>query len=268
MTTNISQLAKYINNIQRGRPINLLRFKTMVDKLNLACEFNIHDVQARKDKGQLYIVTKIDAVLMRDLVCLVANGDESRAVAARQNRSHTQKVNGSFLIVREGENNPSVVIIDNQGDYSSNIQYSSKALIIENRQNFIDISSMFRFLSKYTDFVYEEGINVVFSEGNAIANSLHQSFLSQFSHIYLCLDFDLGGLKIANNLMNLLPDKSIDFLVPNDIVLRLKSVVELADQTVIQRIVELGMKNSKLAHYAKIMKDNNKTLEQEEYLND
>lgn len=80
------------------------------------------------------------------------------------------------------------------------------------------------------------------------------------------MDFDLGGLVIADNLMSLLPDSHIVFLVPDDIRSRLEKIVERTSSRDIGAIIKLGVKNPNLLPYAKIMKETQKVLEQEGYL--
>jgi hypothetical protein len=109
-------------------------------------------------------------------------------------------------------------------------------------------------------------MNVIFSEGNEITNRLHRRFLLGYTRLHLCMDFDLGGLKITQSLMNLLPDTPIEFLVPDDINDRLDRVILLEDKGRIDSIITIGLDTPVLAPYAKLMKDKQKTLEQESYL--
>lgn len=252
-------------DINQGKAINLTRFIALIKSLNLERELQNNDIEARKHKGEFYIVRHINNDLMYSLTTLVDSGS-SRVETARQNRSHSTKVSGSFVLVREATNDPFVVIVNEHGNYHSTLKYSSRVLIVENRQNFIDIDKMMLFLIDRTSFEYEDGINVIYSEGNEITNSLHKQFLSRYEHIFLCLDFDLGGLRIANNLMNLLPNTTFDFLVPSDIENRLDQIQECVNKEYLDQVINLGICNAKLAPYAQIIKNKKKVLEQEGYL--
>ncbi|MDP3269801.1 MAG: hypothetical protein Q8M40_12265 [Legionella sp.] len=262
---SIKRISKFILDINQGKAINLRRFIALIKNLNLERGIQNTDIEARKLKGEFYVVAYINNDLMCSLTTLINTG-VSRVEAARQNRSHSAKINGSFVLVREARSDPLLVIVDEHGNYRSTLNYSSKVLIVENRQNFIEIEKMVQFLIAHTSFKYEDGINVIYSEGNEITNSLHQQFLSRYEQIFLCLDFDLGGLRIANNLMNLLPNTTFDFLVPNDIESRLDQIQECVNKEYLDQVINLGIVNAKLAPYAQIIKNKKKVLEQEGYL--
>ncbi len=259
------RIEKFIIDIERGTAINLPRFLNDIGSLNLDYEIQNTDIDARKQEGDFYIVKHINAELMSALKTLLDTG-ASRVEASRQNRSHEFKVSGSFILVREGLKDPEVIVVDGDGGYRATLKYSLTALIVENRQNFIDIDKMINFLTEQTAFKYEEGINVIYAEGNQITNSLNKQFLSRYEHIYICADFDLGGLRIANNLMRLLPASALEFLVPRDIEERLDRIQECVSNDYLDQVVELGLCNAKLANYAQIIKNKKKILEQEGYL--
>jgi hypothetical protein len=109
-------------------------------------------------------------------------------------------------------------------------------------------------------------IVVIFADGNQITNNIHKQYLSQFEKLYLCMDFDLGGLRIADSLMKLLKDTNITFLVPYDIGLRLDSIIETKSANYIDDVIKIGISNQVLMPYAKLIKDKRKVLEQESYL--
>ena len=264
----MSRLLNYIKNIDSNTPINLNSFFKCVDKLRLSQRCEPQNIKTTKIKGSLYTVDWINDELMRELRILAADDGQSRALAATQNRSHSVKVNGSFLLMRGKSENPVVVMIDGTGEFYYPTFQSKQALVIENRQNFIDVEVMIAFLEKHTAFEWEQEMNVIFSEGNEISNALHKKFLSNYDRIYLCMDVDLGGLTIAKNLMTLLPDTEFNFLVPDDIEKRLDRVVERESPHYIEDVIKIGLSTSVLAPYAKLIKDKQKTLEQESYLHE
>jgi len=157
-------------------------------------------------------------------------------------------------------------MIDADGEYRSPITLSNDALVIENRQNFIDVEQTVQFLEKHTGFKLKPGMNIIFAEGNVISNALHKKFLSQYQHIHLCMDVDLGGLTIAKNLMSLLPKTAFSFMVPRDIEQRLARVVLRKEKHYIDAVIQLGVSTPALAPYASLIKNTQKTLEQESYL--
>lgn len=262
----MNRLVKFLEKIKDGKPINLMSFYNLIDSYNLSRPRQTSDVEARLVKGQTYTVTFIDTNLLDDLEKLALIDKSTRTSASLQNNSHASNVNGSFLIVREGLKDPSVVILDEYGEYRSTVTYSNEALIIENRQNFIDADITVSFLESHTSFQFHDALNIIFAEGNEISNHLHKMYLCHYDKLYLCMDFDLGGLTIANNLMSLLPDTEIIFLAPDDIALRLDNIVERVSNKEIDAVIKLGQVNSRLLPYAKLIKDKQKVLEQESYL--
>ena len=136
---NLKLLSKYLQDVEQGTSINLVKFSGLLSQLSLAHDFKPSDINARKISGQLYRVTDINEELLNELQNLVKNLGNDRISAAKQNRSHNHKVLGSLLVIRKGLQHPNVVIFDEFGnfDYIENI--SQSALLIENRQNFISI---------------------------------------------------------------------------------------------------------------------------------
>jgi hypothetical protein len=262
----MNRLAIFLKKIDDSNPIELNKFYNLIDSYNLPRPRQPNDIEARQIRGQEYSVSFIHPDLMSTLEKLAAVDNGSRTTASLQNNSHATNVNGSFLIVRQGIHEPSVVMIDQYGEYKSTVTYSSEALIIENRQNFIDVAKTVSFLESHTSFRFTDGLNIIFAEGNEVPNKLHKTYLSRYDKLYLCMDFDLGGLTIANNLMSLLPDMEIIFLVPDDIALRLDTIVERVSNKEIDAVIKLGQANSSLLPYAKLIKDKQKVLEQESYL--
>ena len=264
----MKRLSNYIKCIDSQTPINLNGFFNLVDKLRLTHHREVKDIDATKYKGQLYAVDYINDDLMSELRVLVVDNGPSRVSAATQNRSHSVKVNGSFLLMRGRLTNPVVVIIDAEGDYQCPVPLSKQALLIENRQNFIDVERMMAFLENHTPVKLDPKVNIIFSEGNEVSNTLHQRFLSNYDCIHLCMDVDLGGLTISKNLMSLLPETEFNFLVPNDIDARLDRVVERESPSYIDKVIKVGLSTPALAPYAKLIKDKHKILEQESYLHE
>lgn len=263
---NYKRLSQYIEKICSNEPVDLSKFYNLLDSLKLTHERKESDIKGFKQKGSNYIVNYIAPDLLKEIKALCLSDEKSRVAASRQNRSHSANVNGSFIIVRKGINNPFIVMVDQDGNSCSENKQSQTALLIENRQNFIEIDKTISFLERTTCCIFEQGIDVIFTVGNEISNSLHKKYLSHYKHLYCCFDLDLGGLTIANNLATLLPGIESDFLVPDDIKQRLGNIVELRDEKYIESVIKLGVSNPKLAPYAKLIRDSLKTLEQESYL--
>jgi len=264
----MSRLSNYIKNIDSEKPINLNAFYKLVDSLRLTHTREAQDIVATKHKGQLYIVTRINDELIAELRILTEVNGVTRTAAATQNKSHSVNVNGSFLLIRNKSASPVVVMINADGEHYNPIPLSAEALVLENRQNFIDAEQMVDFLETHTAFRLTPKMNIIFSEGNEISNALHKKFLSQYERLHLCMDVDLGGLTIARNLMSLLPETQFNFLVPDNIAERLDKIVEREQAGYIDEVIKIGLSTPALAPVAKLIKDKQKTLEQESYLHE
>jgi 5S rRNA maturation endonuclease (ribonuclease M5) len=265
---NIQNLKHYIENIDKNKPINLQRFIGLVEQLSLFHTFQPSDISARKVKGQLYQVISINDDLYKELRKLVNDIGWDRISSSRQNRSHQDKVDGSLLLVRENNSHPNVVLFDKEGHFKGINRNSCRALLIENRQNFISIDKTLAFLKKKTDLNFETPIDIIFADGNEISNSLHRCFFDYYKKLYLFFDLDLGGLTIAKNMNALLPNIPKEFLVPKDIEVRLQKIIEKQSTEYIDKVIKIGCKDQLIAPYAKLIKDYQRILEQESYLYD
>lgn len=223
-------------------------------------------VSARKIKGQLYLVTDIDKGLLSELKMIVDGIGKDRISSSRQNRSHLQKVDGSFLLIREGNSHPKVVLFNKEGQFSGVEQTSDSALLVENRQNFISIEKTLIFLEHEVGLNITAPIDVIFADGNEISNSLHHDFLFHYKQLYLFFDLDLGGIIIARNINKLLPNTPKEFLIPKNIEIRLADIVERQPPEYTDQVIKLGLTDPFIAPYAKLIKDHQRILEQESYL--
>ncbi|MDO6677091.1 hypothetical protein [Shewanella sp. 4_MG-2023] len=264
----LSGLRKSMRDIDMQVPIDLSKFKRSLELLSLGRHLKPEDIVARKISGQKYLVMSLDYQLKAELEFLLAEPVNNRVGAARQNRSHKCKVEGSLLVLRRGTGYPQVVMFEGTGRHTYPGSLGKTALLIENRQNFISIEKtdlfLTQFVSQFTDEFAE--LTIIFAEGNEISNSLHKDFLNHFEHINLFLDLDVGGLTIAANLLKLLPEQSFSFLLPDDIGRRLDDVVEVTSPVKVEEAIKIGLTIPLLAPAAKIIKDYRKTLEQESYL--
>ncbi|WP_026970846.1 hypothetical protein [Aliagarivorans marinus] len=265
---NLHQLKKYLDAIDAQEPIDLPRFKRFLDSLSLSVRIEPDGIVGKRYPTGKYLVTSMDIHLANELRKLVAQPLDHRIAAARQNQSHKHKVEGSLLLIRDNNTHPQVVVFDKHGSYDFHCRIHRKALVLENRQNFLSIEQTKDFIRRFVSQFPDDfgALTVVFAEGNEISNALHKSFLSQFEHIYLLLDLDLGGLTIAKNLHNLLAPTPFTFLLPDDIEHRLSQVVEVTSPEHIAEVIAIGLKLPFLTSAARLIKSFRRTLEQESYL--
>lgn len=141
------------------------------------------------------------------------------------------------------------------------------AVIIENRQLFLNWTQTKAFLETQCQFS-SSNYDVIFGSGNDISNSLHREFLSSYRKLYVCSDIDLGGVTITSNLIKLLPDVLIEFVMPDDIEDRLNQVAGFIKPKTVSDIRHICAHHAELDAVCKIITKTHKTLEQESYLYD
>lgn len=265
--TIFSRLKSLIHKVEQGQDVNLTQLLKEIDKLNLNVSVHPTDIIGVKSKGGHYTITHFKPELLRTLQALVNDVGNDRISAALQNQSHRYKVDGSFLLIRQHDSHPHVVIMSTDNSYVSSVQQTRYAIVVENRQLFLFPERFMTFLQKYTDVPLDQPIDIIFGTGNELPNSLHARFLSAYDHLYLCLDFDLGGLLIANNLIKLLPTKSISFVHPHDIHQRLEKVICVKHPDYLQSVAKFAVEASPLLkQYALLIRSMGRTIEQESYL--
>lgn len=283
-------------NIENGKSINLLRFKKLVDSLNLGVRFELSDIKATKSSGNNYRVISLPTELEYALTNYVQQTGHNRISSARQNLSHSHKVMGSYLLLIHDAHlsdsskpsnlsHPIVITIDAPGipsyppsflkEQSLDIQAITEmerrevkdAVIIENRQLFLNWTQTKSFLETHCQFS-SSNYDVIFGSGNDISNSLHRKFLSNYRKLYVCSDIDLGGVAIASNLIKLLPESLIDFVMPDDIEDRLNQVASFIKSKTVSDIRHVCAHHVELDAVCKMITKTHKTLEQESYLYD
>ena len=265
---SVSQLSGYVDKIQRGKPIRLSAFAKIVDNTPALADFDINELQAVKISAHEYLITIPTPDQLSILTRYIEPEGVDRVTAAMQNNSHAFNVNGSMLLTRRYSSHPTVVMFKDD-EFLPPTKPAKKVLIVENRELFIHSDKTFNFLEAHCGLSLVELVqmDMILGSGYEIANSLHTSFLNECQEIYLCLDFDLGGLKIARNLIEKLPDHiKITFLVPDNIEDRLLSVIAPCSAEYMQRIYAVTHMPNTLLPYLKLIIKHQRVLEQEAYL--
>ena len=265
----ITNLKKLLDKVNLKQEVNLIQLRKIIEKMDFKNHrYADRDIKALKNpKTSLYQITHFEPALMQELQLLVDGAGDDRNSAAHQNMSHSHKVDGSFMLVRQGNEHPMVVTIDMNGDFNCPISQTRCAIVVENRQIFLYSERFMEFLKRHTDIPMTAPMDVLFGAGNELPNSLHREFLDSYEELYLCLDMDLGGLRTANSLMRLLPEKKIHFVQPRDIEPRLKRVVCTENLAHLNKISTFGKSaNPALKPYIQLIRNTGRTLEQESFL--
>lgn len=261
-----ARLKRYINKIERGEPLNYSKFLGVLAKEGVSPALVREKIRmSRQGRSALYRVDHIDDGFLVSIKSLVVTKAMSRADAALKNKSHAVRVNGSFILRRMGLAHPEVVIINAEGAFFPSTT-NRKALVIENRQNFLSIELTAAFLKEYCEINITDEWDLLFGAGGEIGNHLHERYLSSYSNICMLLDLDIGGLMVAKALAARTPTADHYFILPRDINLRLEGVVGKASQEVIEQALEIGQATPFLARAARSIIEQKKTLEQESYI--
>ena len=261
-----ARLKRYINKIERGEPLNYSKFLNVLTKEGISPALVREKTKiSRQGRSALYRVDYIDDRFLANIKSRVVTKDMSRAEAALNNKSHAVRVNGSYILRRVGLAHPEVVIIDPKGAFSPPTN-NRKALVIENRQNFLSIELTAAFLKEHCEINITDEWDLLFGAGGEIGNHLHERYLSSYSNICMLLDLDIGGLRLAKALAARTPAADHYFILPRDINLRLEGVVGKASQEIIEQALELGRATPFLARAARSIIEQKKTLEQESYI--
>lgn len=265
----IKKLSNLIRKVQLHENVNLDDLRAEISKLPLKNHhFELTDIRAIKnERGSLYQVTYFNPDLLNEILMLISSAGIDRKSAANQNMSHNHKVDGSFLLIRHAKSHPQVVTIDVTGEFFSPVKQSQIAVVVENRQIFLFANRFKEFLIKHTDVPVDETTDFIFGAGNELPNSYHAKFLQSYDHLYLCLDMDLGGLMIANNLISTLKQSNITFVQPHDIKSRLEAVRIRREHDYLLGVSNfISIAHPVLKPYAQLIRSMGCTLEQESFL--
>ncbi len=256
----------YIEKIEDGAPLNIKALLNILEKEGISQVAATNNMcVARVGKSTQYQVESINQDFLEKLKSLVMHSNATRADAAKLNKSHAVRVNGSFILRRIGCAHPDVVIIGDDGAFSSSTG-NRKALIIENRQNFLSIEATINFLQTHCDLTIDSSWDVLFGAGGEISNHLHTKYLAVYTEVFMFLDIDLGGLKVAKSVSKRAPKARHHFILPYDINNRLKSSPVIATQETLEATYKIAKSTPFLLEASNCILSNKSTLEQESYL--
>lgn len=262
-----SRLRSYLEKIEQGKPLNFGAFLRLLAQEGVLTNVALEKVRKQRvGTSNLYRVESIDPDLLNALREKALAPGSTRATAAVANKSHSVRVNGSFILIRKGLDHPSVAMIDAEGDYVCPVAQGTRVVVIENRQNFLSIERTSSFLQEYCGLDISSGYDIIFGAGNEITNSLHSRFLDAYEEVLMLLDLDPGGLSMAKTLAGLCPGAAPYFLLPLDIDERLSRINGHATQAAVEQAFTFYQTTPFLHTAASLIVRHRKTLEQESYL--
>jgi len=222
---------QYLLAIEEGKVINFKRFLILLPKSHKQRWRSIFSLRNSNGKD-IYNVTIIDQTCFRQLL-QEATPSTNRTEAAIKGNSHLHNSSMSFVLVfpkafnqQKWHSKPKCpeVVVCNKSKLSLTFTPQKTLVIIENQENFFryheflaqvlqeDLSKVLfdEILEAPSDFNHIlQTIDIAFGHGNTITNKLHAPFFAQYSHVFCCFDYDLGGLTMFSSLHKLFKSHAI-----------------------------------------------------------
>jgi len=263
---SIKRLKQYMDKIDDGVAINYPSFLKFVEALSLDLTLSPELFKAVKVKGDKYVVTFLNDQLAASLKRLAETDVSQRSSLAQQNSSHETGASGSLVIFKQAFGHSQVLEFDQDGNFTPAFNQSKTCLILENIDNFLNAELTFTYLAKNSSLDKNSATDVYFASGNAITNKLHNNLFNRYQSIFLALDLDLGGLKIASTFISTFGDNKVEYLLPVDIDARLKRVEKRKESDYLKKVEAIGRNMPSLAAACSLITKHRKILEQESYI--
>jgi len=218
---NKTALTQYLENIEKNKAINLGQFLKLIEPCGWS-ENQLRKILGWKkikgDKYQIHILDKLafetlkaDFHLPKSSICV-----SDRVHASIAGNSHTQRVSGSLLtLLGHAQSFPQLIVFDKDGGYQTPASLHHNLLVIENLENFLALIKCRDYLVSWLGLEPNQAwdCDIVYADGNAISNKLHQQFFCHYDTIRCLLDIDLGGFEIFKNIYALLADNYCEFVL-------------------------------------------------------
>lgn len=259
----VSALTK---GIETGKRVKLSSVISSLEKEGVSRSFALSSLESKHVGNGYYIILSISPEL-EGIISRLDVDRTSRCSLATQNKSHNTSVGYSFLLIKKESGHPSVVTFDSNGFSVKDFELSKHLVIIENLKNFSMCLESMDFLRTHCQLEHDGDIDIVYGSGKNATSKLMKTFYDRYSHIYLFLDMDLGGLEIAKSIMDL-TTTPCEFMMPAHIETYLQNVVAQTSEQKIEKIYALASRRAELVKAANAMIKHRKEFEQEGYLND
>ncbi|CAA0096259.1 Uncharacterised protein [BD1-7 clade bacterium] len=258
------QIINYLSKIDNGQHINLDAFLKVLASSGIDKQEAVLAIHSTKVSKNAYAIKSISEDFRKKIEAVMLPQNATRNEAALKGLSHSVNVDGSLLIRRIGKGHPEVVIVGSDG-VSSARNTGTTAVIIENEQNFISIDKTAEFLKVFCG-LYIDKKDIYLGRGGYITKKNHASLLQQYENIYLFLDLDFGGLKIAKSIYKMTPSAHHHFVLPSDIAERITAFDSTADSKQVEKCFTLAKDVRFLEKALKLIVQQNKFIEQEVFL--
>jgi hypothetical protein len=264
------KIDNYFEHIKNRKPINYRTFKKKAYGIGLTASDLLKLFEVTKYDKNKDIVNVLNEVEFKKLcnkynsLCMF----KTRKEAAATGRTHSLKVSGTICNVRHGLGHPYTVIIGDDGDVLSNEPARNQLLIIENEENFLNIEATHKFLKKHAH-IDLENMDVMWGSGNRAANSYLSKFYSKYEKIFCFFDYELGVIKTAQSIYNLLLDKKctqFEFVIADNAHIDLKEFGVDLNTKHIKKLESIRNECQVLSKAVNLMINTGKIMEQEVYL--
>ncbi len=260
------QLSSILKKIDEGIAVNLQTFLKTIERVGLNTSEIKNSLMLERSKGDLYYVSFKDFAIREQLHKVALNKDQTHISASLQNNSHSYNVDCSFILARRLFDHPYVITFNEDGQYySPENDICSRLLVIENLSCFMNIEKSIKFLQSNCGYSPDINSCIVFGAGNQINNKLHDSFLKSFDQVFLFLDVDVGGLKIAKTIASICKS-SVRFIIPSNIEDRLREVEVGLNENQREYVFATGNNTPFLADICSVMLKTNKSIEQQSFI--
>ncbi len=209
-----NSFATMLNKINNKQLINIAVFINLAEELSLSETTLRMMLRWTKAKGKNYYSVDIidnaafDSLLQQYPIQPVID----RVSASIAGNSHRQRVSGSLLsILPYGHSFPQLLLFAQDGTYKSSYPLHHHLLVIENMENFLALIKQPDYLAQWLD--HDWPCDIVYAQGNAIGNKLHQQFFAQYDKILCLLDIDPGGFEIFKNIHSMCNADSCHYVI-------------------------------------------------------
>jgi len=211
-----NNFAQILNKINNKQLINIALFIRLAEELSLSETTLRTIVRWTKARGKNYYSvdiidhTAFDSLLLQYPLQPVID----RVSASIAGNSHRQRVSGSLLsILPRQQHFPQLVLFAQDGTYKTAFPLHHHLLVIENMENFLALIKQPDYLAQWLD--YDWSCDIVYAQGNAIANKLHRAFFGHYDKILCLLDIDPGGFEIFKNIHSMSRANSCRYVISN-----------------------------------------------------
>ncbi|MGB0662183.1 MAG: hypothetical protein ACPGMR_00155 [Pontibacterium sp.] len=264
----LSRMAAYLNKVRQGLQINYTVLVKLLERDGYSPSWIQQTFTAELVKRDCYRVRIKNEEAFSELWARYSEASySSRISAASAGDSHRSRVSGSFLLVRSIQFSHPQVILCSDHDWKCPIVLNAHALIVENLESFLALEQTLTFAVSDCGMPVEIGdVDLIFGQGNSITNSLNRSFLREYQSISCLFDADLGGVKMFSSLLEMIGDRNIHFLLPENIKDRLTESSRALSSQDRADLSRYAGRHLDLDRTIQVLRATGCTLEQETYL--